>query len=57
VPITKLRGQVVTREDGLQVYLTVHPSFILRIQEPAAAADERMRFLNDLKDVKRLMGV
>ncbi|MBE7185622.1 MAG: UdgX family uracil-DNA binding protein [Methylobacterium mesophilicum] len=57
VPITRMRGQVLTREDGLQVYLTVHPSFILRIQDSAAAADERMRFLNDLKDVKKLMGV
>ena len=56
VPITKLRGQVVTREDGLRVYLTVHPSFILRIPEPAQAADERMRFLNDLKAVKGMMG-
>ncbi len=55
VPITKLRGQVVTRDDGLRVYLTVHPSFILRIPEPVAAADERMRFLNDMRDVKTLM--
>jgi len=57
VPITKLRGQVITREDdGLRVYLTVHPSFILRIPEPTQAADERMRFLNDLKQIKALMG-
>jgi DNA polymerase len=56
VPITKMRGQVVTREDGLRVYLTVHPSFILRIPEPSQAADERMRFLNDLRQVKGLMG-
>lgn len=55
VPITRMRGQVVEREDGLRVFLTIHPSFILRIPEPAAAADERMRFANDMKDVKKLM--
>ena len=41
VPITKMRGQVVEREDGLRVFLTIHPSFILRIREPADREAER----------------
>ncbi len=55
VPITKMRGQVVTREDGLRVYLTIHPSFILRIPEPQDAADERQRFADDMREVGKLM--
>jgi len=54
VPVTKLRGDVVTREDGLQVFITIHPSYILRIREPAAKEAERERFLADLKAVKKL---
>lgn len=55
VPITKMRGQTVTRDDGLKVFLTVHPSYLLRLPDDAKAA-ERGRFLADLKAVKGLMG-
>ncbi|MEX0409432.1 UdgX family uracil-DNA binding protein [Aquibium sp. LZ166] len=55
VPITKMRGQVVEREDGLRVFLTIHPSYILRIRESADKEAERGRFLADMKAVKRLM--
>ena len=34
IPVTKMRGQVIEREDGLRVFITIHPSFILRIREP-----------------------
>ncbi len=54
VPITKMRGQTLTREDGLKVFLTVHPSYLLRLPDDAKAA-ERGRFLADLMAVKRLM--
>jgi probable DNA metabolism protein len=55
VPVTKMRGEVMTREDGLAVFLTIHPSFILRIPDPSDAQAERKRFLADMKAVKRLM--
>ena len=45
VTITKMRGEVIEREDGLRVFLTVHPSFILRIREPEDKQAERQRFL------------
>ncbi|PWJ86952.1 DNA polymerase [Mesorhizobium loti] len=57
IPVTKMRGQVIEREDGLRVFITIHPSFILRIQEPADKEAERERFLDDLKQVKKLMTV
>lgn len=56
VPITKMRGDVVEREDGLRVFLTIHPSFILRIREQEDKEAERERFLQDMRKVKQLMG-
>ncbi|MBN9250919.1 MAG: UdgX family uracil-DNA binding protein, partial [Mesorhizobium sp.] len=55
IAITKMRGEVVEREDGLRVFLTIHPSFILRIPDEAEKQAERGRFLNDMRAVKRLM--
>ena len=55
VPITKMRGQVVEREDGMRVFLTIHPSFILRIREQAEKDAERERFHQDMLAVKELM--
>jgi DNA polymerase len=55
IPVTKMRGEVMEREDGLRVFVTIHPSFILRIREPADKEAERARFLKDMKAVKRLM--
>lgn len=55
VPVTKMRGEVMKRDDGLRVFITIHPSFILRIREPADKEAERERFLQDMKQVKRLM--
>lgn len=55
IAVTKMRGQVVTRQDGLRVFLTIHPSFILRIPGPADKEAERLRFVADMKAVKKLM--
>ncbi len=55
VPVTKLRGDVIEREDGLRVFVTIHPSFILRIREAADKEAERARFLKDMRAVKKLM--
>lgn len=56
VPVTKMRGTIVTRDDGLRIFLTIHPSFILRIPEAAEAQAERKRFLADMQQVKELAG-
>ena len=44
IAVTRMRGQTVEREDGLKVFITIHPSFILRIREPEDKAAERARF-------------
>ncbi len=56
LPVTRMRGQTLAREDGLKVFLTVHPSFILRIREEADKQAERARFLADMRAVRKLMG-
>ncbi len=55
VPVTKLRGTTVERDDGLKVFITVHPSYLLRIPDEAAKQAERQRFLDDMKAVRKLM--
>ncbi|WP_444666863.1 UdgX family uracil-DNA binding protein [Cereibacter changlensis] len=46
--LLKRRGQFETAPDGTPVFVTVHPSYILRLPEEAKAA-ERQRFCDDLK--------
>jgi DNA polymerase len=55
-PVTKLRGTTVERDDGLRVFIAVHPSYLLRIPDEAARQAERKRFLDDMKKVKKLAG-
>lgn len=55
VAITKMRGQVIERDDGLRIFLTIHPSFILRIPDERAKQAERERFVADMRAVRQLM--
>ena len=55
VPVLKMRGKVIERADGLKVFITIHPSLLLRIRNPADKEAERGRFLQDMKSVKKLM--
>ena len=40
IAVSKMRGETVEREGGLKVFITIHPSFILRIREPDDKAAE-----------------
>jgi DNA polymerase len=55
IPVTRMRGEIVAREDGLRVFVTVHPSYLLRIPDADAKQAERERFLDDMRKVKKLM--
>ncbi|WP_311031777.1 UdgX family uracil-DNA binding protein [Mesorhizobium koreense] len=57
IPVTKLRGTTVEREDGLKIFVTVHPSYLLRIPDEVAKQAERRRFLDDMRKVKKLAGM
>ncbi len=52
VTISKERGRAIALPDGSELWITVHPSFLLRIEDKAAAAAEFDRFVADLAAVR-----
>ena len=55
VKITQMRGRTVVPRGGLSVLITVHPSYLLRLPDPAAQRDEYLRFVADLAEVTKLL--
>ncbi len=56
VTIGKERGRALKLPgDGGEAWITVHPSFLLRIPEPERAKEEYARFVEDLRLVKDAM--
>lgn len=55
VTISRERGRPIKLEDGQTVFVTVHPSFLLRVPDPAAKAREYAAFVRDLQAVRALM--
>jgi uracil-DNA glycosylase family protein len=53
VTISRVRGAPLALEDGSEAWVTVHPSFLLRIPEPDRKREERARFVEDLRKVRR----
>ncbi len=47
--IGKHRGEVLRTADGVAVFPTVHPSYLLRLPDPDSKAREYDRFVGDLK--------
>lgn len=52
VTIAKTRGQPIYLADGSECWVTVHPSFLLRIEDRGAAQIEYERFVQDLITVR-----
>ena len=55
IAVTKERGQVLENGEGRRIFITVHPSFLLRIPDERRKADERARFRDDMIAVRELM--
>jgi DNA polymerase len=49
VTISGTRGQPLKLADGGECWVTIHPSYLLRLQDKAQAEDEFERFVEDLK--------
>ncbi|MES2920545.1 MAG: UdgX family uracil-DNA binding protein [Verrucomicrobiota bacterium] len=49
LPVTRHRGLIDAPQLASRVILTVHPSYLLRLPDPAAKAAEFARFVADLK--------
>ena len=52
VTISKVRGEPLKLADGSECWVTVHPSFLLRIPDEARRHEERALFVRDLKRIK-----
>ena len=50
--ISKVRDAPLTLADGSECWVTVHPSFLLRLPERGRRRDERARFVADLKRIE-----
>jgi uracil-DNA glycosylase len=54
-PINKSRGRLIELSEGIMALVTVHPSYLLRLPDEAAKADEYRRFVDDLKIAAALL--
>jgi DNA polymerase len=52
MPVMANRGRVVTTPQGWPVFVTVHPSFLLRLPDEAAKRSEFRRFVDDLRSIR-----
>jgi uracil-DNA glycosylase family protein len=50
--ISSIRGKVVDLPDGGKMLATIHPSWLLRIQDAGDKASERRRFIADLRKAR-----
>ena len=55
VTIGRERGRPVRMPDGQMAFVTVHPSFLLRVPDQDAKAREYLAFVRDLRTVRELM--
>ncbi|MGD9843799.1 MAG: UdgX family uracil-DNA binding protein [Variibacter sp.] len=51
VTIARQRGRLIALREGLSGFVTVHPSFLLRLPDAAAKEAEYARFVGDLRKV------
>jgi uracil-DNA glycosylase len=55
VPVMKLRGTMVESAEGVPVFITVHPSSLLRIPDEMDRRRARELFAEDMRKVKKMM--
>ena len=51
--IAKVRDAPLMLADGSECWITVHPSFLLRLPDPEARRTERARFVEDLRRIRK----
>ncbi len=55
VTISRERGQPISMADGQTVFVTIHPSYLLRLPDKAAKAREYEAFVRDLRSIRTLL--
>ena len=56
VTIGRERGKAIALPDGGEAWITVHPSYLLRLPDETQKAEEYARFVEDLKQAKAALG-
>jgi DNA polymerase len=56
VTISRERGRLLTWPDGTAGFVTVHPSYLLRLPDPEAKRTEYARFVEDLVSARETIG-
>jgi uracil-DNA glycosylase len=49
------RGSVLAVDNGLRVFMTIHPSALLRLQDEEDRRSGYQSFVNDLRSIERLL--
>ncbi len=52
--LSSVRSRPIPMENSRILFATVHPSYLLRIPDPARQSQERALFVEDLRAVRRL---
>jgi uracil-DNA glycosylase len=50
------RGKILDVENGLRVFVTIHPSALLRLQDDEERRSGYASFVNDLRSIEQLAG-
>jgi uracil-DNA glycosylase len=53
ITITKVRGQALVLSDGTAVFVTIHPSALLRIRDRAERQQQFLAFVADLRKIAK----
>ncbi|MDE1991189.1 MAG: UdgX family uracil-DNA binding protein [Rhizobiaceae bacterium] len=53
--LADIRGRVMPLPDGRQIFVTIHPSYLLRLQDERQKEEELTRFHADIASVRSLM--
>ena len=56
ITINKVRGRVLPVPDGGNALVTIHPSYLLRLQEERDKEREYAHFIDDLEEAKEFLG-
>ncbi len=57
IPVQANRGAVLDVANGLKVFVTIHPSALLRLQDEEEKRSGYASFVNDLRSIERLLRV
>jgi uracil-DNA glycosylase family protein len=55
IPIQANRGKILDVDNGLRVFMTIHPSALLRLQDEEEKRSGYASFVDDLRSIERLV--